>query len=374
MKIALIRQRYVSIGGAERYLAALVQALREQQHEVHVFARAWQEERDAGVHFHRIPVMRAPGFLRALSFAWQAERLVSHAGCDVVFSLERTVRQDVYRAGDGCHREWLLQRSARLPLWRRATIAINPFHQTMLALERRTFSPQRTRLIIANSRRGRDEIVRHFGFPAERIEVIYNGVDGARFSPRPEARSGKDFILLFAGTGFERKGLQFCVDVLARLPAHVKLRVVGKGNAAGYLRRARRLGVAQRVEFVGAGGKIEKAYHEADLLVHPALYEPFANVCLEALASGLPVVTSRMNGAAEVLETGRDGAVVEDPADVEALGAAIRLFLNPERYAAAAAAARRTAEAHPFARHVEQTLAVLKRAMAAKAAAQPRAH
>src|SRR5205823_3476009 len=117
----------------------------------------------------------------------------------------------------------------------------NPFHATMLRLERQTFCPACTGWIIANSRRGKEEIVRHYGFPEDRIEVIYNGVDLARFraDPRTPALSSKGgegagriakeaLTLLFVGTGFERKGLAYCIRALANLPGNFNLRVVGK--------------------------------------------------------------------------------------------------------------------------------------------------
>jgi UDP-glucose:(heptosyl)LPS alpha-1,3-glucosyltransferase len=369
MKIALIRQRYVAHGGAERYLAALAGELAGRGHEVHVYANRW--EATPGIQFHRVPMLRVPGFLRALSFAWNVRRAV--AGMDLVFSLERTLRQDLYRAGDGCHREWLARRRRFLPWWRRATLRINPLHLALLWLERRLFNPQNTRHVIANSQRGKEEIIRHYGFPAERITVVYNGVDTARFRPpsrpmlsergpavdsspgsaseRPDLRS-----LLFVGSGWERKGLAFAIRALALLPEHVTLRVVGKGNQVRYERLARQLGVAGRVQFLPPQRRIEDVYAGADVFVFPTIYEPFANVCLEALACGVPVVTTRSNGVAEILRPGVDGAVVNEPDNIAGLADAIRSLLGRE----AATAARATAERHSLAVNVAATLAVLE--------------
>jgi len=233
---------------------------------------------------------------------------------------------------------------------------LNPLHWTLCGLEKRTFSPERTGRIIANSNRGKKEIVEHYGFPEERIEVIYNGVDCERFRPSSEKRLGKGTRLLFVGTGFERKGLAFCIGALKHLPADVRLRVVGKGNTAGYAALARNEGVDSRVEFAGGNHDIAVVYGEADLLVHPAIYEPFANVCLEALASGLPVITSRINGASEVIEQGKSGAIIDDPGDTVALAEAIRPFLDVKFRAVASERARAVAEAHPFAQNVAVTL------------------
>jgi UDP-glucose:(heptosyl)LPS alpha-1,3-glucosyltransferase len=271
------------------------------------------------------------------------------------------LRQDVYRAGDGCHREWLQQRAKYVSPLKCATVKLNPLHWTLLGLERRTFSPQRTSRIIANSHRGKEEIIQHYHFPAERIEVIHNGVDCERFRPANDLRSGKDVILLFVGTGFERKGLEFCIGALKHLPGNVRLQIMGKGDVDRYKSIARKHRVDSRVEFLGTQQDIATIYREADLLVHPAIYEPFANVCLEALASGLPVITSRINGASEIIEHRKSGAIIDEPADTVALADAIRPFLDAKFRAIASEHARIIAEAHPFAQNVGETLRVLTR-------------
>jgi UDP-glucose:(heptosyl)LPS alpha-1,3-glucosyltransferase len=366
MKIGVIRQRYTPIGGAERYLDGVIRELVARGHDVHVFANSWRGDSD-GFTFHRVPMVRVSSFLKVLSFALSARKVVRQARCDLVFSLERTLEQDVYRAGDGCHREWLRRRAQFVSPLKRLNIRLNPLHQTLMRIERRTFSPRCTGRIIANSRRGKREIVELYGYPAEGIEVIHNGVDTRRFTPRKGTVPGNGVTLLFVGTGWERKGLGFAVRSLAALPAHVRLRVAGKGNVGEYRSLAETVGVAQRVEFIGTGEDIVGVYQNADLLVHPAIYEPFANVCLEALACGLPVITSAANGASEVIEPGENGAVVERPERIESLAAAIAPFLDRERRAKASRAARGTAEAHGLEAHITETLRVLTLSLVGKA-------
>jgi UDP-glucose:(heptosyl)LPS alpha-1,3-glucosyltransferase len=356
VKIGVVRQRYTAIGGAERYLGSVIHELVARGHDVHVFANSWEGE---GFTFHRVPMMRGASFLKALTFALSARKVLRREKCDLVFSLERTLEQDVYRAGDGCHRQWLGERAKYESALKTARVRLNPLHWTLCGLEKRTFSPERTGRIIANSNRGKREIVEHYGFPEERIDVIHNGVDCERFRPSSEKRVDKGVRLLFVGTGFERKGLAFCIGALKHLPEDVRLRVVGKGNTARYAAMARNEGVDSRVEFAGGNQNIAAVYGEADLLVHPAIYEPFANVCLEALASGLPVITSRINGASEVIEHGKSGAIIDDPGDTVALAEAIRPFLDVKFRAVASGRARTVAEAHPFAQNIAETLRVL---------------
>ena len=105
---------------------------------------------------------------------------------------------------------------------------------------------------------------------------------------------------------------------------------------------------------------MEEVYACSDILVHPAIYEPFSNTCLEAMACGLPVVTSRINGASEIVRPGDNGNVVEDPANIPALATAIEFFLDPAVRARSRVAARQTAEAMSMSVNVEKTLAVIE--------------
>lgn len=362
MRIGIIKQKFVKLsGGSERYTSGLVAALKQRGHEIHVFTALWDASADTqGVTLHRVPVLGGFSFTRQWSFAVNCRRAIERAPCDVVFSLERSLRQDIARAGGGCHVEWLAQRNRYAPIWEQILSRLNPLHAVLLHLERQTFSPANTRFIIANSQRGKDEIVRHFHFPQERIFVVLNGADCERFKPSPHPPR-EAFVLLLVGSGFERKGVAFAIRALTHLPARVKLRIAGEGRRGPYLRLAEKLGAADRVEFVGRSERIEAAYADADLLVHPAIYEPFSNACLEALACGLPVVSSRMNGASEVITPGVDGAVVDDPDDSAALAAAIKPFLDTRTHTTASRAARAKAESLPFSRNVEQTLEVFAR-------------
>lgn len=369
MRIALIRQRYEGSGGAERYVAQLAAGLAGEGHAVHVFARRWTDV-PAGVTVHRVPVIKGPAFLRVLSFAWAAHRMSRRGAFDVVHSFDRTIRPDVYRAGDGCHQAWLDRRRAvegRSLLW---LDRLGPLHQSLLGLERHLFGGG-CRCIVANSRMVREEILRYYGTPPAAVRVIYTGVDLDRFRPRPASPGREalrkalgveadDPVILFAGSGFERKGLRFLLDAVGRMRAVAGLRVwvLGKGRLNRYRAQMERLGIADRVHFAGPVADPERWMAAADLFVLPSLYDPFANACLEALASGLPVVTTTANGAAEILVEGCSGAAIPDPRDVAGLADRIGEFLRPARREERGAAARATAEGFPMQAHVKQVLAL----------------
>ena len=369
MRIALIRQRYSASGGAERYLAQLIAALAGTGHEVHLFAGRWTDP-PPGVTLHRVPILPGPAFLRVLSFAWVAHRMTRRGGFDLIHSFDRTIRPDIYRAGDGCHRAWLDRRRMVEPSPLRALDRLNPLHQSLLWLERHLFRGG-CRRIIANSRMVREEILRYYGTPGTAIQVIYTGVDLGRFHPprsravraalREERGAGPDDrVVLFAGSGFERKGLRFLLEAVGRMRGIGRLRVwvLGKGDERRARSQAVRLGIADRVHFAGPVADPERWMAAADLFVLPTIYDPFSNACLEAMACGLPVITTAANGVAEVMEEWRTGAVIADPRDAQGLADRVEEYLHPAQREERAADARAAAEAFPAEGHLKQMLAV----------------
>ncbi len=334
MKLAIICRPFVFHGGLENATAGLIGALVRQGHEVHLFSTAGQHE-VPGVRLHRLPVIREPSLARIVSFASAAKAAVSRERFDVIQSHERTLVQDVYRAGEGCHRAYLEIKAKQLGPLLRPALWANPSHRALLFLERKIFSPNGTSHIVAISRLGKAEIHRLYGLPDSRVRVIYNGVDQERFDPanreryRGEVRDAlgvpqNGWVVLFVGSGFERKGLGPLIEGFSLLKdGRSRLVVVGKGNQAPYRARADRLGVAERISWLGPRPDIERFYAGADAVALPALYEPFGNVHLEALASGLPVLASLRAGGSEVVSHGKNGWILDNPEDPRAIQAGL---------------------------------------------------
>jgi UDP-glucose:(heptosyl)LPS alpha-1,3-glucosyltransferase len=385
MKLALIRRQFSGTGGAELYLQRLLKVLADAGHQLHLFAESWQGQPE-GVTVHPVSVFGARA-QRPVRFAEAVQRALGGERFDCVFSLERTWRQDVYRAGDGVHRVWLERRRHYAAWWRRPFVGLGAFHRNMMALEKQSFNPANTRHVIVNSEMVKREILEHFAFPAERIHLVRNGVDTARFrhGHRADTRArlgvkDDESLLLFVGSGWERKGLRFLLQLVADLRhtrelletecqrqhaewrlskgafrQRVRLLVVGKGHPP-------RGAASEDVLFTGPMDDVENAYAAADLLVFLPIYEPSANVVVEALAAGLPVVTSAGNGASELIQAGVNGSVINDPADRGAVYAAACYWL-----AGVAPRPIRTAADLSLARNVRETLALLERAAKEKA-------
>ncbi len=355
MKLALVCRPFTFHGGVETATAGLVGELARRGHAVTLLTTRAQRPVE-GIRVRRLPVLRQPSLLRLVSFGVAARAAARAGGYDIVQTHERMRGADVYRAGEGTHRGYL-EAMGREP--RRSH-----YHRYVIRLERRMFHLDGIRQIVAISARGKAEIQRLYATPPDRVTLVYNGVDLARFDPaarvhdRQAARAelGVEdgaWCVLFVGSGFERKGLGPLVEALAlrRDPA-ARLVVAGKGDRGPYEVLAARRNVAPRVIWAGTRHDVERLYAAADVVALPARYEPFGNVHLEALASGRPMLTSVHAGGAELIEPGVNGWVVPEitaaaiaeglerlrAGDPVALGRAARATAEPYTHAVQAAA------------------------------------
>ncbi len=367
MRIAIIRKKYTFHGGAEGFSSSFIANLANEGHEIHIFAIKWQTEAPhKNIHFHKVPALTFMSFLRDLTFAVSSFLILKKQRkfFDIIQSHDKTLYQDIYRAGDGCHIEWLRQRKKRLGPAGKLSININPYHWLVLALERAIFKGHKYKKIIAISEMVKRNIIDNYKVAPMDIEVIYNGVDLERFCPdnQKEYRrairdayglTDKDFVILFVGSGFERKGLKYLIEAIESIAGQVSLMVAGKGSRSKY----EKLAVRQNLIFCGPQKDIYKYYAAADLFVFPTMYEPFGNVHLEALASGLPVITTANSGAAEIITDGEHGFVIRDPEDISDISRKIGICMsNSDKLRAMGEKARELAEKFTFERHIGKTV------------------
>ncbi|HVF70634.1 MAG TPA: glycosyltransferase family 4 protein [Chthoniobacterales bacterium] len=356
LTIGFVRRGFSSSGGAESYLTRLAAGVSAAGHRVLLFtgpewpAAEWT-----------VGPIRRVNARSVKSFAREVERL-SREQCDVLFSLERIYRCDIYRAGDGVHRAWLEKRDALAGPLQKVSRFFNRKHSATLSLEESLFAKKGAKGVIANSRMVKEEIVRYYGYPADRIDVVYNGVPLEATVRAAEDRAHmreslglgpNDVAVLFAGSGWERKGLRFATEAVERQSKQVRLLVAGRGEA-------RRFG-SSRAQFLGVVREMPSLYLAADIFLLPTLYDPFSNACLEALAAGKPVITTRANGFSEIIENGRHGTVIESPADVAAISDAIQFWSDGPRRQQAQLENLALAAQFDISRNVRETLSILSR-------------
>ena len=376
-------------GGCETYIAALARRLAADGHELHLYARRWDASAlPASTHYHPIVLPACPRFLRPWFFAAAVRRELAQAkarhvavGFDKMTGLDVLYPQGGLYAATAEH-NLLKYRSPIVRQFFRTCKALDPAHMSFLALERRQYQDPRRPLIIAISEMVRTHFRLHFGLDAGDLRLVRLATDPERFEAvdRPRRRmewrekwgvAPADTVALFAGMNYRLKGLEPLLHAVARMwrDRPFQLLVAGSPKTAEFERLARRLGVADRVRFIGYCADMRNAYFAADFFVHPTFYDPCSNVVLEAMACGLPVVTSRYNGASELLHPPQEGYVIDDPHDHERLAACLTQLLDPARRSACAQGARRTAAQWTFEHHYRQMLAVFAEAAARKQAA-----
>jgi UDP-glucose:(heptosyl)LPS alpha-1,3-glucosyltransferase len=337
-RLIFVRQQFTPYGGGELILDRMLSALAARGVRLALLGRAWKER--AGVEFIHCDPPRFPRFLRERRFARAAcRRLAGETGA-LVQSHERIPCCDIFRAGDGVHAAFLHERTRDLRRDLRAALMLHPFHRSILALEREMFASPRLQVVLANSKMVADEIEKYFGFPRDRIRLVPNGIDLDRFNPGARERYRADQrrrlqaddkrpIILFVGSGYKRKGLDTAIAAIATGKFDVELWIIGSDRQpARYARLAEHLGLSpSRLRLIGPVADTLSYYAAADMLILPSVYDPFPSTVIEALACGLPVVTSTACGARDAVAR-LDPRLVRDARDAAGLAEAIHVALS----------------------------------------------
>jgi UDP-glucose:(heptosyl)LPS alpha-1,3-glucosyltransferase len=389
MDVALCYESVIPAkGGAETYLGDLARRLARDGHAVHLYASRWDAAAlPPSTHFHRLDTPAGPRFLRPWRFAAACEAALATARHDVSIGFDKTWGQDVLYPQGGLHAASAHHNLLKYAgAWERRLAALgkwlDPAAWSFARLERKQYLGPNRPLVVVNSRMVRRHFEQYYGVPQESVRVVYSAIDHMRFAAddRPKRRqkerdrwgvSPDEAVGLFVAMNYRLKGLAPLLKALSRVPRDkpFRLAVVGHAKYASYEQLARRLGVADRVKFLGFRADPKDAYFAADFLVHPTFYDPCSLVALEALACGLPVITTRYNGASELLSPPADGLVIDDPHDAAALGAAMTRMLDHGYRSAAAQAARQTGNRWTFEHHYRAMLEVFGEVRRTKRAA-----
>lgn len=366
-------------GGAETYVADLCRHLIAAGQEVTLFANRWRAEAlPASLRYERVPVQGRTRTARIRSFAENSARVLSQASHDCVIGLINTWHQDILIPQGGVHPASLDANAKRYPAgWRRSLYRLgkrmNPSASLYRAIEARQYDPAKRTRVVAVSKMVRDHLEQHHGVAHELVRVIPNAIDADRLAvaDRRACRSGlrarlglgeDDLVYLFVGHNYRLKGLGPLLEALAfRRLRHpdgrpIHLVACGGGDSSPFRSQADRLGLGPTVHFLGFLPAIKTAYHAADAFVLPTYYDPCSLVVLEALASGLPVITTAQNGAGELITPGREGYVVPTPDSIEVLAEALDRLTDDVRRARMGRSAEALGRAQSFDRHVRLLL------------------
>jgi len=368
MKIALVVEHCHKMGGHERYVAELAEHL-SPRHEVHVFANSW-EGVCGPVHFHRVPMAKKPTLLMLWSFKHNALKLIKRFGpFDVVHSqgsnslIQNIITNHTSQKSRMAAMSSIVQSDRSLV----GRLHDRIFYRYVIQAENRIYGADSRSRVIAVSQGVKKEMCKDYNLAPEKIQVIVNGVDLNRFNPaqRNELRAGwrakqvlaqADFVLLFLGGDWERKCLGVVMEALTLTDRpEIKLAVVGKWHREpAYVELTKHLGVEKKVMFCGQTSSPEEAYSGADLFVFPSSYEACSLSVLEAMASGLPILMPRINGADEQLHEGENGLFIER--SPQSVAEKIMIIAKDRQLAAAMGlCSRAMAEQYSWGNCVDQT-------------------
>jgi len=398
MRIAIVSPAVHFHSGPARVTAALVERLCED-HQVSVFSHTIDGIDLSKIRHHKVPAVTRPNFLAYITF------LVSSTIILAVLSLRKKGGFDIIHSAGCCcafptdvvTSHFCEKEGLRLENSNAIEMPHRTIGQRLKALDHRAYrrlaafveglvfghNSRKARITVSQSmKRG---FIRHYGDAAESIIVIPNGVDLKMFSPanRPIYRerlrrkydiSPRELVLMFAGGDWERKGVLYLIGALALLPRlDVRLLIIGSGDEEFYGQLAELKQVRERIIFVSHSSNPSEYYAASDVFVFPTIYEPFGLVILEAMASALPVITSRVAGAADVIVDGVNGLLLREPSDVNDLAARIELLLsNAELRKTMGEYARKTAEDLSWDQVAEKTIDVYVGILASRNLERPR--
>lgn len=319
MKLALLYHQFISRGGLEGYLWEFASQLVQRGQEL-ILVGSEIDERFRALKSEAKIIPPPPFFSgwRLRRFAERSAEMVPQLACDLTLGFGRTFRQDVHRAGGGCHRVYSRMLSAaRQRRWK---------NQWELAVEEKLYTGGQTRHFVVNATRIAEELQEEYRVPAERISVIHTGVDTEHFQPddRRAARRklGQEAesraVWLFVSLDHRRKGLTTALQALALVPDAV-LWIVGAPLDADWHRQITTLRLTERVRGFGPQRDLRPFYQAAEVFVHPTFYDACANTVLQSMASGLAGVISSQDGARDFIRSGENGWLLQDPHSAEEL-------------------------------------------------------
>ncbi len=338
LKIAIVIERIETWrGGAETSTMELARLLADRGHEVHVVTSS-RSPSPPDLVIHSIPTSTVLRPMRTAAFTRKASALFERESFDIIHSVVPLPRADFYQPRGGLLRETLernvaMRTTKSRRLFKRALARLNVKQQSLSDLERTVFEPDGPGILAVSQYVAR-QCEKHYGVTPPRVRVVFNGVviPGESADRRAEDRrairsqyrvSDETLVLLFVAHNLRLKGMDSLIAATDKLVKSgvddFVLLVVGRDNPVRYNKRVEDLRLTRHVIFTGPTQRVGAFFHAADACVHPTYYDPCSRVVLEALARGLPCITTRFNGAAEVMTDGGEGFILEAPDSVAEL-------------------------------------------------------
>ena len=333
-KIALAIENFSKHkGGAESYAVSLASTLAEHGWETHLFGQNWDGEPHTAV-FHRIKIPKLlPSWAKMILFALKHKKMVKSQAFDVILGFGNTIYMNVYQSHGGVHRfstarKLYTEKNIFLRSIKRLLIVFSLKDKVRNWIESAPFRLDPKPKIIAISLMIKKDFTSFYHINEKEIKVIYNGIDTTKYnielkerlrgSIRQQLRiTDNDIAFLFISYDLKKKGIVPLIEAAAKLKklnfTNFKLVVVGERPYPLLLKRVKRLSLENTVIFTGPTKTPEDYYANCDVLVLPTFYDACSLVVMEAMACGLPAITTIYNGAAGIIENEKDGYIISHP-------------------------------------------------------------
>ena len=381
MKIAIITEWLDPWrGGAETSTQQFMHHLMDRGVELHVFTRS-RPSPTPGLSVHSLNGAAMSRMRRSVTFAHRVERRLREGSFDLVHAISPCQAADVYQPRGGTiaesiERNIALRQPGVARRFKRYANRFNFKQRYMLGVERKLLGQRDGPTVVAISDYVVRQLKEHYDLCDDRICKIYNGVDAdptppsQRQADRKSIRNefgigGDDLLVLVVAHNFRLKGVHRWMEAVALLQqrgiSNVRTLVVGRGDSHRWRRLADRLGVSNVLTFVGPSERVRAFYQASDVLVHATYYDPCSRVVLEAMVAGIPCVTTRWDGASEMIVDGKSGFILNDPDDVDVLAQRVTFLRDERKRREMGIAAAKIAEQVSMARHADQMIKLYER-------------
>ncbi|MCK9555497.1 glycosyltransferase family 4 protein [bacterium] len=386
IKILFIIENFTpATGGGENFARMLAEILTSMGCSVVVVSREFDSINPAIKHI-KVPGTHFMRLINRIIFAFYVPWAVRRDNFNAVFAFSKSFGMDIYRPGGGVHlayRKYNIRSYNNIvfKVFQRVKDLLSPEQWFLTWLEKKQYSSRKLKKVIAVSNMVRRHVKRWYRLDDSMIEVIYNGVDLEKYHTLKKENTGAVFrrelhildevVILFVANNFRLKGLRTVFMALSMLDSSlindVRLLVAGRGKIKRWKQMALRLGIDRNVIFLGQQKEMSTVYAASDIFILPSFYDPCANVCLEALASSVPVITSSSNGSSEIMEEGKEGFIIKDADDFVGFAAKIEFLLkNRKSRLEMAENARKLAEKYSIKLQSEKIIRVIKDVMETK--------
>jgi UDP-glucose:(heptosyl)LPS alpha-1,3-glucosyltransferase len=333
--VVILKRHLDKIGGLEKYSWKIASSLVKKNKKV-LFLTT-QAKKDLGskenISFKFFKNSGLFSFSKTSNFDKSCTNFLKENKFPIALGMDRNRFQTHIRAGNGVHLSYLKRRSIFDNRFKNISFKLNPLHKTFLDIEKDAFQNPFLKKIIANSHMVKDEIIHSYNVDPKQIIVIHNGVEWVELENHYQNFDNDKnvFQFLFIGNGFQRKGLKEILFALSQIKDDFHLKIVGRDKKANKFKRlANKLNLEKKVTFLDEKKDILSLYQESDVLLIPSFYDPFANVTIEALAMGLFVISSKYNGAKEILSS-NTGLVIEDQTNIDCVISALKTSLKHKK-------------------------------------------